>query len=156
MRNTRIEQLLNGEIQGTYFSKEYVIVDTVKMTYSQYQSPEVQKEIAKKRSKAYAKERTAKLESARKKGTHTKKQWIALLEEFEYRCLRCGNVPDEGLTKDHIQMISRDGSDAIENIQPLCRQCNSAQEQFNWVVWRRANGFGLGTNCFSWMRRIGK
>ena len=148
----RIEKLLSGETEGIYFAKDYVIIDTVKMTYDQYHSPEVQKQLDKKRFAAMAKERAAKLNSAREKGTHTKKQWLALVEEFEYRCLRCGNVPDDGLTKDHIQKISCGGSDAMENIQPLCRQCNSAQEQFDWVEWRRANRFGLGTNCFCWMR----
>lgn len=151
-----IRQLLSGEIEGEHFDKDFCIIDGVKMTYDQYHSPEVQKQLDKKRFAAMAKARAAKLKSAREKGTHTGKQWLALVEEFEYRCLRCGNVPDDGLTKDHIQMISCGGSDAIENLQPICRQCNSAQEQFDWIEWRRAKGFGLGTNCFCWMRRIGK
>ncbi len=106
--------MLSGETEGTYFAKDYAIIDTVKMTYAQYHSPEVQKQLDKKRFALMAKERAAKLKSAREKGTHTRKQWLALVEEFEYRCLRCGNVPDDGLTKDHIQKISCCGSDAIE------------------------------------------
>ena len=153
-KNRYIEQLISGKIKETFITKEFVIVDGVKMTHEQYRSPEFQKELKRKQSNAMAKARAAKLKSAREKGTHTEKQWIAILEEFEYRCLRCGNVQDDGLTKDHIQAVARGGSDAIDNIQPLCRQCNSAQKQFNWIVWRRANGFGLGTNCFCWMRKI--
>lgn len=100
--------------------------------------------------------RIARLKSAREKATHTKKQWIALLEEFDYRCLRCGCYPIGEPTKDHILPICRGGSDAIDNLQPLCRQCNSSGgalgHSFNWIEWRRANGFGLGTGCFSWMK----
>lgn len=100
--------------------------------------------------------RTGRLKSARIKGTHTQKQWITLLKEFDYRCLRCGCHPIGGPTKDHIIPISMGGSDSIDNLQPLCHQCNSssggASHSFNWIEWRRANGFGLGTGCFSWMR----
>jgi|ERR1039457_427658 hypothetical protein len=102
--------------------------------------------------------RTARMKSAREKGTHTKKQWIALLEEFDYRCLRCGCYPIGGPTKDHITPISMGGSDSIDNLQPLCRQCNFSggglSHSFNWIEWRRANGFGLGTGCFCWMKTI--
>jgi 5-methylcytosine-specific restriction endonuclease McrA len=104
--------------------------------------------------------RKGRLESARKQGIHTKKQWISLLEEFDYRCLRCGCQPLGGPTKDHIIPISRGGSDSIDNLQPLCFQCNSSggglDHSFNWIEWRRANGFGLGTDCFCWMRTTSK
>lgn len=104
--------------------------------------------------------RKGRLQSARKKGTHTKKQWISLLEEFDYRCLRCGCQPLGGPTKDHIIPISGGGSDSIDNLQPLCFQCNSSggglDHSFNWVEWRRVNGFGLGTDCFCWMRTTSK
>ncbi|TXT26399.1 MAG: hypothetical protein FD134_559 [Gallionellaceae bacterium] len=100
--------------------------------------------------------RAGRMQSARKKGTHTQKQWITLLEEFDYRCVRCGCYPIGGPTKDHIIPISGGGSDSIDNLQPLCLQCNSSGgalgHSFNWIEWRRANGFGLGTGCFSWMR----
>lgn len=153
-KEEKIRKLLSGEIDGQYFDKGFCIIDGVKMTYDEYHSPEFQKKLNKKRFAAMNKARASKMEEARAKGTHTKKEWMTLIEEFEHRCLRCGNVPEDGLTKDHIEMIARGGSDTIDNIQPLCRQCNSAQEQFNWVEWRRENGFGLGTNCFCWMRRI--
>jgi 5-methylcytosine-specific restriction endonuclease McrA len=43
---------------------------------------------------------------------------------FNYRCVAC-SADDVPLTRDHIIPISRGGSDAIENIQPLCQSCNS-------------------------------
>lgn len=40
-----------------------------------------------------------------------------------WRCLHCGS--GERLTLDHIYPYSLGGSDAIENLQTLCRPCNS-------------------------------
>jgi 5-methylcytosine-specific restriction endonuclease McrA len=56
-------------------------------------------------------------------GSHTAKEWDALCAKYDYRCLRCGErVP---LTADHIKPLSKGGSDSIDNLQPLCRVCNS-------------------------------
>ena len=63
---------------------------------------------------------------ARKKnavGTHTLEQWNNLLLEYNFRCAVCGKK--KILTKDHIIPLSEDGTDYIDNIQPLCRNCNS-------------------------------
>ena len=69
-------------------------------------------------------------------GTHTEKQWLQLKERHGYKCAKCG-TPETSLdvrldelhfaklTKDHVLPISRGGGDNIENIQPLCRSCNS-------------------------------
>lgn len=56
-------------------------------------------------------------------GMHTLTDWRALCERYSHRCLACGRG-DVGLTEDHITALSRGGSDAIENIQPLCLPCN--------------------------------
>ena len=73
--------------------------------------------------------RSARLAAARAKGKHTKQEWDALQWATGYRCVSCGIGADdlEGgvLTKDHIIPIYQGGSDAIENIQPSCRTCNS-------------------------------
>lgn len=57
-------------------------------------------------------------------GEFSAAEWDALLKKFGYKCLRCGR---EGvkLTPDHVVPISRGGSNTIDNIQPLCRSCNS-------------------------------
>lgn len=63
---------------------------------------------------------------ARKKnaqGSHTLEQWEAMKRIFRNKCANCGMV--KKLTKDHIQPLSKGGSDYISNIQPLCRNCNS-------------------------------
>ena len=52
----------------------------------------------------------------------TLKQWQALCEKYQYRCLRCGE--QKTLTIDHIVPLSRGGNNSIGNVQPLCRLCN--------------------------------
>jgi 5-methylcytosine-specific restriction endonuclease McrA len=56
-------------------------------------------------------------------GPHfTGSEWLTLVEACGGRCLRCGVVED--LTVDHIVPLSLSGSNTIENIQPLCSECN--------------------------------
>jgi len=72
-------------------------------------------------------------------GTHTEKEWTQLKKSTGNKCLKCGetektlnkkwehtNFP--GLTKDHIDPISRGGTDYIKNIQPLCISCNARKK----------------------------
>lgn len=49
--------------------------------------------------------------------------WLSLCEQYDYRCLCCGEK--KKLTLDHIIPISKGGPHLIENAQPLCSPCNS-------------------------------
>lgn len=69
--------------------------------------------------------RSERLAAARLKGTHTLGEWVALLEFCNGLCVKCGS--DDSVVKDHIQPVYQGGSDGIENIQPLCRKCNSGK-----------------------------
>lgn len=86
--------------------------------------------------------RSKRLREAREKGRHTREQWEELKEEFDYRCVCCCEYFDY-LTKDHIVPLYQGGSDGIENIQPLCRSCNSAKgpDNTNWAEHRRHQGW---------------
>lgn len=72
-------------------------------------------------------------------GSHTLEEWANLKYAYGYSCLRCGEKePFENqrylkLTQDHINPICKNGSDSINNIQPLCLDCN------NWKNGRAIN-----------------
>lgn len=61
------------------------------------------------------------------KGSHTREEWSDMVTAYGYACNICGEIK-LGLTKDHIIPLSKGGSDYIENIQPLCRFCNSRKK----------------------------
>jgi 5-methylcytosine-specific restriction endonuclease McrA len=56
-------------------------------------------------------------------GTYTATEWRALCTWFGDVCLRCGAIGE--LSVDHVVPISKGGSNAIMNLQPLCKPCNS-------------------------------
>lgn len=92
-----------------------------------------------KRKRIYKEVRYQRLKEARQKGTHTKEQWLAVLEETGYTCVKCGCTPEGRPCKDHIVPIFMGGSDGIDNLQPLCRECNTGQHDscVNWLrKWR--------------------
>lgn len=61
-------------------------------------------------------------------GTFTAMQWRVLCQKYNYRCLCCGkHEPDIKLTIDHVIPIVRGGINTIDNIQPLCGECNSSK-----------------------------
>jgi len=59
-------------------------------------------------------------------GSHTFGEWEILKAQYDWTCPSCKKKESEiKLTEDHIVPLSKGGSDNIENIQPLCRHCNS-------------------------------
>lgn len=83
-----------------------------------------------------ARRRGFRMKEARKKGRHTTKEWLEMKEFFDNTCCCC--MGDSGLSnieKDHVVPIYMDGSDAIENLQPLCARCN-ASKGGNISDWR--------------------
>lgn len=59
-------------------------------------------------------------------GSHTLEDWENLKAQYNWTCPCCKkSEPKIKLTEDHIVPLSQGGSDNIENIQPLCRSCNS-------------------------------
>lgn len=85
-----------------------------------YANPEKAKEYRRKRQESKRVHRAVKYGSG---GRHSDKQWLALLGLCEGKCVKCGSIED--ITRDHVVPLTLGGSDNIDNIQPLCRPCNS-------------------------------
>ena len=64
------------------------------------------------------------LKYAQKVENHSQAEWTEMLEFFDYKCIKCG---DYDVIKDHIIPLYKGGLDGINNIQPLCKRCNSAK-----------------------------
>jgi len=68
------------------------------------------------KARRYAREKRAE-------GSHSFIEWEELKAKHNNLCAACKQ--EKPLTKDHIIPLSKGGSDNINNIQPLCRNCNS-------------------------------
>ncbi len=59
-------------------------------------------------------------------GKHSYAEWETIKAQYNWTCPCCGKrEPEIKLSVDHIIPLSKGGSNNIENIQPLCRLCNS-------------------------------
>jgi len=80
-----------------------------------------------KQYRSWSKNKRNRLKDATIKslGGHTFGEWENLKAQYNWTCPCCGkSEPEIKLTEDHIIPLSKGGSDLIENIQPLCKNCN--------------------------------
>ena len=63
-------------------------------------------------------------------GVLTIYDWIDLKNKYNNTCLCCGKQePEIKLTRDHIVPLTLGGKNTVDNIQPLCKPCNSRKKQ---------------------------
>jgi hypothetical protein len=59
-------------------------------------------------------------------GSFSTIEWLALCARYDFRCLACSaREPQIRLEPDHVLPLASGGPNTIDNIQPLCRSCNS-------------------------------
>lgn len=124
-RKYRKNPILNEKIKERARKRYYVYKQT---------NPEILKEWNNRATKKYASKPLVKL--VRRLWAHNRRLdkktfmnielWLDLVEKLDYKCQGClKKFPLEKLEIDHIMPISKGGTGIIENLQPLCRNCNA-------------------------------
>lgn len=69
-------------------------------------------------------------------GSHTTQEWIDLKKIYGNVCVKCGEKEYAGnaLTIDHKVPVSKGGTNNIDNLQPLCKRCNSSKGATTWFA----------------------
>lgn len=67
-------------------------------------------------------------------GVLSERDWSRTLNRFDHRCAYCGRKGR--MTVDHVVPLSRGGRNAVGNVLPACRQCNSSKHARFLSEWR--------------------
>lgn len=89
------------------------VIDSLEKTREEIIQEKQRKEIKRE----YVKSRRIKF------GTNRDRLMIRLIERDGYVCVKCGAL--KNLSIDHIVPLSAGGGDSLENLQILCKSCNS-------------------------------
>jgi 5-methylcytosine-specific restriction endonuclease McrA len=69
-------------------------------------------------------------------GDFTEQEWQLLLSEYSGMCAACGST--ERIEADHIVPLSKGGINTRDNMQPLCKLCNTSKQaktvDYRWNV----------------------
>jgi len=132
---SNVRQYIKEYMRG--YAKEYrkKNLEKIREWYRQYRiaHPEECKRYYKKWRKAHLGQcsllrKRYRARKNRAEGSHTLEEWELLKKHYDYKCAICGKKePEIELEEDHIIPLSKGGSDSMENIQPLCRSCNSVK-----------------------------
>ncbi len=67
--------------------------------------------------------------------------WDGILQEFEGRCVYCGQGPtkeNRGIVPDHVVPATQFGELVIGNVVPACQTCNDSRGNDEWRQYLRA------------------
>jgi hypothetical protein len=65
---------------------------------------------------------------------------VQVLARDKYRCLMCGRGKDEvALEVDHVIPVATGGTDELENLATLCRDCNRGKSAYRFSDYRNMN-----------------
>lgn len=134
----RVHQILTGYISPSSFRSKVVKDNSIIKYKYKYKKP-TQK--IKEYQKEYQKVWRANNKDKRIMYRHNRRtiekeldksykifEWEDLKKKYNYICLCCKKKePEIRLTIDHIVPISLKGNNTIDNIQPLCANCNSSK-----------------------------
>jgi 5-methylcytosine-specific restriction endonuclease McrA len=91
--------------------------------------------------------RSAKLQVA---GWFSSKEWLELKTIYNHTCPFClRSEPEISLTVDHKIPIAKSGSNYIDNIQPLCMDCNRCKHLRIWFASCKLDHTAWTTKAFS-------
>lgn len=60
-------------------------------------------------------------------------EWETILATYSHKCAYCGST--NRITQDHVQPLSRGGTDSPDNVVPACKSCNSKKGDKTPVEW---------------------
>lgn len=72
-----------------------------------------------KLGRGYARTRRNRIKESGKR--YTWLEWEVVKAQYQNMCANCGS---DDITVDYVIPVSKGGSGGIENVQPLCRNCN--------------------------------
>lgn len=90
------------------------------------------------RRREYDRRRRAREKGA--PGDHTAEDIQRLYEQQQGKCVNCRKSLRKGFHVDHIEPLSRGGSNSPENLQLLCAWCNKSKGAKDPFQWAQENG----------------
>lgn len=117
------------------YSKQWIAENKEKVNSRSRQWYNDNKEHCIKNSRKWRQDNPQKVQAIRHRrrarvkntgGEFSDKEWEYICHIYNNQCLRCG-ATDKPLTPDHVIPLSKGGSNNIDNIQPLCRKCNTVK-----------------------------